>query len=123
MLISRLSPTLVFNKKALTISGSFLYANFDSNANTNQLNGYSLTTNKAFFENKLLTSISGSETFQKLNSEPFSQMLTISSQNSYKITNHHGVTFLVQYLNNQAKNNAFNSFTEYNIDLGYTYTF
>lgn len=118
-----LTSAVVFNKKALTISGSFLYANFDSNANTNQLNGYSLTTNKAFFENKLLTSISGSETFQKLNSEPFSQMLTISSQNSYKITNHHGVTFLVQYLNNQAKNNAFNSFIEYNIDLGYTYTF
>lgn len=118
-----ITSAIVFNKKELTISGSYLLALFDSNANTNKLNGYSLTANKAFFDNKLLTNISGSETFQKLNAEPFSQMLTISSQNSYKITTHHGVTLLVQYLNNQAKTAAFNSFTEYNIDLGYTYTF
>lgn len=117
------TSAVVFNKMALTVSGSYLLAVFDSNANTNRLNGYSLTANKAFFENKLLTNLSGSETFQKLNSEAFSQTLTISSQNTYKITNHHGVTFLVQYLNSQAKTSAFDSFTEYNIDLGYTYTF
>jgi hypothetical protein len=118
-----LTSTVVFNRTALTISGSYLLAIFDSNANRNRLDGFSLNVNKAFFDNKLLTSISGSETFQKLNSEPFSQMLTISSQNSYKITDHHGVTLVAQYLDNQAKSSSFNSFSEYNIDLGYTYTF
>ena len=60
---------------------------------------------------------------QKLNSEPFANILSFSTQHSYKLTDHQGITFLANYLSNQAQNATVVSFNEYNIDLGYTYTF
>lgn len=117
------TSSLVFNKLALTLSASYLLTIFDSNANTNRLDGFSLNASKAFLKNKLLSSLSANTTMQKLNSEPFADILNFSTQHSYKITEHHGLTFLANYMSNQAKNATAVSFNEYNIDLGYTYTF
>ena len=117
------TSSLVFNKLALTLSASYLLTIFDSNANTNRLNGFSLNASKAFLKNKLLSSLSANTTMQKLNSEPFADILSFSTQHSYKLTEHHGITFLANYISNQAKAASAVSFTEYNIDLGYTYTF
>lgn len=117
------TSSLVFNKLALTVSASYLLTIFDSNANTNRLNGFSLNASKAFLKNKLQSSLCANTTMQKLNSEPFATILNFSTQHSFKITDHHGLTFLANYLSNQAKNTPAVSFNEYNIDLGYTYTF
>jgi hypothetical protein len=117
------TSTIVFNKLALTLSGSYLLTIFDSNANTNRLNGFALNASKAFLENKLLSSLSVNTSTQQLNSEPYADVLTFSTQHSYKVTAHHGITFLVNYVSNNAKKAPAVSFNEYNIDLGYTYTF
>ena len=117
------TSSLVINKLALTLSASYLLTIFDSKTNTNRLNGFSLNASKALLKNKLLSSLSANTTMQKLNSEPFADILNFSTQHSYKITDHHGLTFLANYLSNQAKTTTAVSFTEYNIDLGYTYTF
>ena len=59
------TSSLVFNKLALTVSASYLLTIFDSNANTNKLNGYALNASKAFLKNKLLSSLSINTTMQE----------------------------------------------------------
>lgn len=115
--------SLVFNRSAMTLSGSYLLTIFDANTNSNRLNGFSLTANKAFFNNKLNSGISGAYTMHELNSAPFASILNVSSQHNYTLTAHHGVALQFNFLSNTAKAAGSDSFTEYNIDLGYTYTF
>ena len=115
--------TLIFNKRALTLGGSFMHTTFDSFSNTNLLNGFAINANKSYLGNKLLTGISIGETFHQLNNDPFANIINVSSQNSYAINQHHGLNFLVNFINNESKISTVDSFTEYNIDLGYTYTF
>lgn len=115
--------SLVFNQSALTLSGSYLLTVFDANTNSNRLNGFSVSANKAFFKNKLNSGISGSYTMHELNSAPFATILNLSSQHNYALTQHHGIALQFNLLSNQAKVAGADSFTEYNIDLGYTYTF
>lgn len=115
--------TLIFNKSALTLSGSYLHTEFHSNTNDNLLNGFTINANKAFLSNKLLTGIAVSETFHQLNGSPFATILNCTSQNSYNLNRHHGINLLINYLSNQTKTKTSDSFEEYNIDLGYTYTF
>ncbi|HOZ76236.1 MAG TPA: hypothetical protein PLS51_07360 [Flavobacterium sp.] len=115
--------SLVFNQSALTLSGSYLLTVFDANTNSNRLNGFSLSANKALFNNKLNSGISGSYTMHELNSAPFATILNLSSQHNYALTQHHGIALQFNFLSNQAKVVGTDSFTEYNIDLGYTYTF
>ncbi len=117
------SGTLIFNKRALTLGGSFMHTTFDSFSNTNLLNGFAINANKSYLGNKLLTGISIGETFHQLNNEPFANIINFSSQNSYAINQHHGLNFLVNFISNESKISTVDSFTEYNIDLGYTYTF
>ncbi len=115
--------SLIFNQSALTFTGSYLLTVFDANLNSNRLNGFSLGANKAFFANKLNSGINASYTIHKLNSLPFAEILNVSSQHNFNLTAHHGLALTFNYLNNQGKIPSSESFTEYNLDLGYTYTF
>ena len=117
------TSSFVFNKLGLTMSGSYILSIFNSNSNTNRLNGFSIVGSKSFLDNKLLSNLSIGNTFQTLNSEAFATILNLSTQHGYKITKNHGINFLVNYLSTTSKTTASNSFTEFNIDLGYTYTF
>jgi hypothetical protein len=115
--------SLIFNQSALTVTGSYLLTVFDASTNSNRLNGFSLGANKAFFGNKLNSGINGSYTIHELNSMPFADIINISSQHNYNLTSHHGIALIFNFLSNRGKIPASDSFTEYNIDLGYTYTF
>jgi hypothetical protein len=115
--------SLIFNQSALTVTGSYLLTVFDASTNSNRLNGFSLGANKAFFDNKLNSGINASYTIHKLNSAPFADIINISSQHNYNLTKHHGLALIFNFLSNQGKIPTSESFTEYNIDLGYTYTF
>ena len=115
--------TLIFNKSAFTLSGSYLHTEFNSNANDNLLNGFSVNANKAFLSNKILMGLTFSETFHQLNSNPFATIINVSTQDSYALNQHHGINFSVYYISSESKVATTNSFTEYTIDLGYTYTF
>lgn len=117
------SGSLIFNKSALTVTGSYMLTVFDASVNSNRLNGFSLGANKAFFENKLNSGVNASYTLHDLNSQPFAAILNISSQHNYNLTSHHGLALTFNFLSNQGKIASSESFTEYNIDLGYTYTF
>ena len=115
--------SLIFNKTALVLSGSYLLTVFDANTNSNRLNGFSLSANKAFLKNKLNSGITAAYTTHQLNGFAFATILNFSTQHNYSLTQHHGISLLANYLDNKAKVAASDSFTEYNIDLGYTYTF
>ncbi|MFT3795003.1 hypothetical protein [Flavobacterium sp.] len=115
--------SLIFNQSALTLTGSYLLTVFDASLNSNRLNGFSLGANKSFFQNKLNSGVSASYTMHELNSDPFADILNITSQHNYNLTSHHGLTLLFNFLSNKGKIPSSESFTEYNIDLGYTYTF
>jgi hypothetical protein len=59
----------------------------------------------------------------RIEQRPFATILNLSSQHNYALTQHHGIALQFNLLSNQAKVAGADSFTEYNIDLGYTYTF
>ena len=117
------TSSFVFNKIGVTLGATYLLSIFDSNANVNRLNGVGLNVSKSFFNNKMITTISANSTQQKLNHENFADILNITFQNTFKLNDHHGLTLMCVYLENKAKALTGISFTEYNIDLGYTYTF
>ena len=117
------SSTYMFNKSGLTFGLSFLMTRFNSNQIDNRLSGIGLNASKSFLANKINTSIIVNGTQQKINSENFADIMNFSLQNTYKINDHNGITLQANYLDNKAKTDTGFSFTEYNIDLGYTYTF
>ncbi|WP_395045962.1 hypothetical protein [Flavobacterium sp.] len=117
------TSSFVSNKTGLTLGASYLLSIFESNLNINRLNGIGLNASMPFFKNKLTSSLSANGTQQKLNHENFADIINVTFQNTYKINDHHGITLLGIYLDNKAKVPTGISFNEYNIDLGYTYTF
>lgn len=117
------TSSVMFNKIGLTVGATYLLSIFNSNANVNRLNGIGINASKPFLANKLMTSLSANGTQQKLNGENFATILNVTLQNTYKFNEHHGITLLGVYLDNAAKTATGITFSEYNIDLGYTYTF
>lgn len=117
------TSSFVFNKTGLTLGATYLLSIFDSSANVNRLNGVGVNISQPFFKSKMITTISANGTQQKLNGAHFADILNVTFQNSYKLNDHHGLTLLGVYLDNKAKTPTGVSFNEYNIDLGYTYTF
>lgn len=115
--------SLIFNQSALTLTGSYMLTVFDASVNSNRLNGFSLGANKAFFANKFNSGVMASYTLHDLNSQPFADILNISSQHNFSLTEHHGLALSFNFLSNKGKIIDAETFTEYNIDLGYTYTF
>ena len=117
------NSNFVFNKSGFMIGVNYLLSIFNSEMNTNRLNGIGLNLAKPFFQNKMNLSLAANGTQQKLNGEPFADILNVALQNTYNLNLHHGLTLRGTYLDNKAKNGTGVSFNEYNIDLGYTYTF
>lgn len=117
------NSSFVWNKSGLTFGINGMLSVFNSNANSNRLYSTGLNISKPFFQNKMIPSLTAYGTQQKLNGEKFANILNITVQNTYKITEHHGLTLLGVYLDNTSKNSTGITFKEYNIDLGYTYTF
>lgn len=117
------SSTYMLNKSGLTFGLSFLMTRFNSNQIDNRLSGIGANVSKSFLSNKINTSLQVNGTQQKINHENFADILNFVLQNTYKINNHNGITLQANYLDNKAKTDNGFSFTEYNIDLGYTYTF
>ncbi|RTY91380.1 hypothetical protein [Flavobacterium sp. GT3R68] len=117
------NSSFVFNKIGLTLGASYLLSIFESNLNTTRLNGIGINTSRPFLKNKLISSLSVNGTQQKINHENFADIVNLTFQNTYKLNEHHGLTLLGIYIDNKAKTPTGISFSEYNIDLGYTYTF
>lgn len=117
------TSSIIFNKIGLTLGANYLLSIFDSDTNLNRLNGIGISASKPFFNNKLVSSLSANGTQQTLNQQKFADIINVTVQNTFKINDHHGFSLLGVFLNNTAKTNTAVSFREYNIDLGYTYTF
>lgn len=117
------NSNLIFNKSGFMFGINYLLSIFNSDANVNRLNGVGLNVSKPFFQNKMNLNVSANGTQQKLNGKSFADILNITLQNTYNFDQHHGLTLRGTYLDNKAKSATGISFNEYNIDLGYTYTF
>lgn len=117
------TSSIIFNKIGLTLGANYLLSIFDSDTNLNRLNGIGISASKPFFNNKLVSSLSANGTQQTLNQQKFADIINVTVQNTFKVNDHHGFSLLGVFLNNTAKTNTAVSFREYNIDLGYTYTF
>ncbi|VXB22589.1 conserved hypothetical protein [Flavobacterium sp. 9AF] len=117
------NSNIIFNKSGLTFGINYILSHFDSEANNNRLNGIGINVSKPFLNNQLTTSFTGNATKQLLNKEEFANIFNFSLQSNYKINDHHGLALMGMFLDNQSKNINNSSFREFNIDLGYTYTF
>lgn len=117
------NSSFILNKSGLTIGVNYLLSIFDSTTNYNRLDGIGLNLSKPFFQNKLISSLNANGTKQKLNHEAYADILNFTWVNTVKLNNHHGLTLTAVYLDNTSKIQDGITFNEYNIDLGYTYTF
>ncbi|SHI33963.1 hypothetical protein [Flavobacterium terrae] len=117
------NSNFIFNKTGFMVGVNYLLSIFNSEVNVNRLNGVGLNLAKPFFQNKMNLNLSANATQQKLNGEYFADILNITLQDTYNFNQHHGLTLRGVYLDNTAKSTTGISFKEYNIDLGYTYTF
>lgn len=117
------NSNFIFNKSGLTLGANYLFSVFNSEANKNTLNGVGVTIAKPFYQNKININLSANGTQQKLNGDNFADILNLTFQGMYSLDQHNGLTLRSTYLNNKTKTSTGISFTEYNIDLGYTYTF
>lgn len=117
------NSSIIINNSGLTFGINYLLSTFDSNANYNRLDGVGINLSKPFFKNKMMTALTANGTKQKLNHEPYADILNFSLVNTFKFNQHHGLTLTGVYIDNKSKIPAGITFNEYNIDLGYTYTF
>jgi len=117
------NSNFMFNKTGLTVGVNYLLSIFNSVSAETRVNGVGLNVSKPFFKNKMTTSLNANGSQQKIEHVHFADILNINLTNNIKLNDHHGISILGNYLNNMAKTTTAIPFSEYNIDLGYTYTF
>ena len=100
-----------------------MLSDFKNELNQNELFSLGVNTSKAFWKNKITSTLSVNGTNQKLNNEDFAKILNISLQNIFRFDEHNGISLNGFYLKSNSDHPTGIKFNEYNIDLGYTYTF
>lgn len=117
------NTNFIFNSSGLNLGATAMKSEFKNELSTTDLISVGINASKMFWKNKMTTSFSVNGTNQKLNEEDFAKILNINFQNVFRLDRHHGITINGVYLKSDSKHQNGIDFNEYNIDLGYTYTF
>lgn len=117
------NTNFIFNKSGFSIGVTVMLSDFKNELNQNELFSLGVNTSKAFWKNKITSTLSVNGTNQKLNNEDFAKILNISLQNIFRFDEHNGISLNGFYLKSNSDHPTGIKFNEYNIDLGYTYTF